>query len=151
MPLDFHFPAERLQYMCEDAGVRLILSDGKNVVREAMPDFKGEVMETEDFGQGNLLTTVDGLRSVVDGVRSAVDGVHSAVLAASQCYVVLYTSGSTGMPKGVVLEHRNMVNYCHWYAKECRLSPSDHVMAYANFGFDAHMLDIYPNLLVELK
>ena len=60
--------------------------------------------------------------------------------------MLLYTSGSTGLPKGVALEHHNMVNYCYWYAKECRLRPADHVMAYANFGFDAHMLDIFPTL-----
>ncbi|MCQ2443854.1 MAG: condensation domain-containing protein, partial [Oscillospiraceae bacterium] len=41
MPLDFKFPAERLEYMCQDAGVRLILSEG-NRVQEAMPDYDGE-------------------------------------------------------------------------------------------------------------
>ena len=42
MPLDFHFPEERLRYMCQDAGVRLILSE-EDRVGQAMPSFQGEV------------------------------------------------------------------------------------------------------------
>ena len=127
MPLDYHFPADRLQYMCQDAGVRLVLSEAQRV-SEAMPDFQGDVLTNDIL---TMLPSCD---------------IELPVVGAEQRYVLLYTSGSTGMPKGVALEHHNMVNYCHWYAQECRLSPADHVMAYANFGFDAHMLDIFPTL-----
>jgi amino acid adenylation domain-containing protein len=127
LPLDYSFPTDRLQYMCQDAGVRLVLSEAQRV-SEAMPDFNGNVLTNDVFA---TLPSCDIELPVVD---------------AEQRYVLLYTSGSTGMPKGVALEHHNMVNYCHWYAKECRLSSVDHVMAYANFGFDAHMLDIFPTL-----
>ena len=51
MPLDYQFPASRLQYMCEDAGVKLILSEG-NRVSVAMPDYQGEVWTEEQ--QKNL-------------------------------------------------------------------------------------------------
>lgn len=128
MPLDYKFPANRLQYMCEDAGVRLILSEG-NRVSKAMPDFHGEVFADEQ------------LKNLPD-TTTAPDSSHP-----NQHYVVLYTSGSTGLPKGVALEHHSIVNFCHWYSKEIDLRTNDRVMAYANFGFDCHMLDLFPALI----
>ena len=127
MPLDYKFPANRLQYMCEDAGVRLILSEGDRVSK-ALPDFQGEVWTAEQLKNlPEITTTLVGPQP-------------------DQHYVVLYTSGSTGLPKGVVLEHHSMVNFCHWYSEEFGLRTDDRVMAYANFGFDAHMMDLFPAL-----
>ena len=128
MPLDYKFPANRLLYMCEDAGVRLILSEG-NRVSKAIPDFQGEVWTDEQLK--NLPETTTTL------VGPQPD----------QHYVVLYTSGSTGLPKGVVLEQHSIVNFCYWYSKEVGLRTDDRVMAYANFGFDCHMLDLFPALI----
>ena len=64
--------------------------------------------------------------------------------------VILFTSGSTGVPKAVELEQHSIANFCHWYAKDFELTADDRVSAYANFGFDAHMMDIYPAIF-ELK
>ena len=60
--------------------------------------------------------------------------------------VVLYTSGSTGKPKGVVLRQRNLVNFCATYISLIGLTEADSTGAYATFGFDAHILDLYPAL-----
>ena len=59
---------------------------------------------------------------------------------------MLYTSGSTGQPKGCQLEHRNLAAFCHWYRRYYDLKPGDKVAAYASFGFDACMMDMYPAL-----
>ena len=64
----------------------------------------------------------------------------------SDLFILLYTSGSTGQPKGVMLEHRNLVAFCHWYHRYYDLQPTDKVAAYASFGFDACMMDLYPAL-----
>ena len=127
MPLDFHFPEERLRYMCQDAGVRLILSE-EDRVGLAMPSFQGEV-----FTSGSL----ESLKA---------DNCQLPQPLPEHRYVILYTSGSTGKPKGVALLHHGIVNFCHWYNKEFRMTPSDHALGYSNFGFDAHMMDLYPAL-----
>ena len=128
MPLDYNFPASRLSYMCEEAGVRLIMSEGQRVL-EALPDYKGDVFLAED------LTTIS--EQITD----------LPVPLTWHRFIVLYTSGTMGKPKGVMLEHHSLVNYCLWYADELRLSADDCVMANSNFGFDAHMIDIYPTLI----
>ena len=127
MPLDFSFPEERLRYMCEDAGVRLILSEDDRV-RQAMPSFDGDVF------------TSDNLEAL------PISDMKLPEPQPSYRYVILYTSGSTGRPKGVALEHHNIVNFCHWYHKEFRMTSDDRALGYSNFGFDAHMMDIYPAL-----
>ena len=59
---------------------------------------------------------------------------------------MLYTSGSTGTPKGCQLEHGNLVAFCHWYQRHYGLTAADRVAAYASYGFDACMMDLYPAL-----
>lgn len=134
MPLDFHFPEDRLTFMCKDAGVQLILSE-ENRVEEAIPGFAGQVIKRD------ILDRLQSQRSMVLPSRK-----YKA--KPENMFVILYTSGSTGTPKGVVLEHRNIVNFCHWYVKAFDVTAQDRAVAYANFGFDAHMMDIYPVISV---
>ena len=128
MPLDFHFPEDRLTYMIDDAGVKLILTEG-DLVSTTLPHFKGQTIRREEL---------------------ATLPTYSATLThrptAHNSFVILYTSGSTGKPKGCVLEHRNIVNFCYWHVKNFQVTAADRSLAYANFGFDAHMLDMYPLL-----
>ena len=133
MPLDAHFPEERLSYMIADAGVRLILSED-NLVKETLPHFEGDVLNTDEAWA--IANAKDGDATLLDEMKPEADNA----------FIILYTSGSTGRPKGCVLEHHSIVNYCHWYVKDFQLTPADRSVAYANFGFDAHMIDLYPLL-----
>ena len=130
MPLDFHFPEDRLTFMCKDAGVRLILSED-NRVKDTMPKFDGQVITRDIF---------DSFDTII--------GKPKVKAKPENMFVILYTSGSTGTPKGVVLEHRNIVNFCHWYVEAFKVTAQDRAVAYANFGFDAHMMDLYPIISV---
>ena len=130
MPLDPHFPEERLAFMCEDAGVKLILSEG-NLVKNVMPSFAGDVVVSSELQQLQELPNPFVVETKTDDAA-----------------VILFTSGSTGKPKGVVLEHHGIVNFSHWYAKEMKMDQTSKSVGYANFGFDAHMIDIYPTLFV---
>ena len=128
MPLDPTMPSERLSFMVKDAGVRIILSEG-GLVDELLPGFDGEVVLRETLSE-RCENTVAKLQNP----------------SPSNMYVILYTSGSTGVPKGCILEHHNLVNFCHWYNETAGITSADRTLAYANFAFDAHMLDIYPVL-----
>lgn len=139
MPLDFHFPEDRLSYMVEDAQVKLILSEGQ-LVKETMPRFGGDVLNRED-----VEARVAPISYKQEDGDVALLQENKAL--PSNAFVVLYTSGSTGRPKGCVLEHHNIVSFCHWFDREHQVTSNDRMAAYANFGFDAHMSDIYPFLV----
>lgn len=137
MPLDYKYPADRLHFMCEDAGVKLILTelDGETSrVKQAIPDFEGEMFLSSEIASLPEVTT------------EQVAALNKA--KPENAFIVLYTSGSTGKPKGVMLEHHSIVNFTILYARDYEMTEQDHAMAYSNFGFDCHMLDIYPALHV---
>lgn len=129
MPLDPHFPTERLMFMIEDAGISLILADD-GLAEQTIPQFDGTVI------------TASALDTLDMTVRESICEAHP-----ENAMVVLYTSGSTGKPKGVTLEQHNLVNYCAAYTSLVSLTDKDSSGAYAAFGFDAHMMDLYPSLL----
>ena len=129
MPLDSHFPEDRLMFMCEDAGVSIILSD-IGLVQKTIPSFGGTIIES----------------SIISSLPPC--DIDLPEVKPTNRMVILYTSGSTGKPKGVELEQHSIVNFCHWYVHEFEVTAADRAIAYANYGFDAHMIDLYPVMLV---
>ncbi len=128
MPLDPYFPQERLEFMVEDAGLDLILAD-TGIVAEKLPAYSGRVFEASSLA---------GLPK---------DAAKVDMSESELPMVILYTSGSTGKPKGVELTQHNIVNFCGAYIEMTGLCATDRTGAYAAFGFDAHIMDLYPTLI----
>ena len=126
-PLDPSYPAERLNFMMQDAGAKLLIADEE--LRPIVDEYKGDVLLTKD---------IETLPAAETPVK--------ADITPSSLFIMLYTSGSTGTPKGCQLEHGNLVCFCHWYHRYYDLKPESKVAAYASYGFDACMMDMYPAL-----
>lgn len=126
-PLDPSYPAERLNFMVKDSGADLLIVDRD--LRGLVSEYDGEVLFTDEMY----------------ALDSGMD-IHEGGGSPDNPFVILYTSGSTGTPKGVTLTHSNLVAFCSWYGRFYELKPSDCVAAYASFGFDACMMDLYPAL-----
>ena len=125
-PLDPTYPADRLAFMMRDAGTKLLIAD--EALLEKVPEYDGPVLLTQDIP--NLPTCAPARENP----------------RPEDLFILLYTSGSTGTPKGVMLEHRNLANFCAWYREFYRLDENSRVAAYASYGFDANMMDLYPAL-----
>ena len=133
-PLDPTYPKERLNFMMKDAGAKLLIADEE--LRPLVDEYQGEVLLTRSIPQ-LIEETIDGKSGTQE---MAVD------IRPEHLFILLYTSGSTGVPKGCMLEHRNLVAFCDWYRHYYTLEPGDRVAAYASYGFDACMMDMYPAL-----
>ena len=133
-PLDPSYPKERLNFMMQDANAKLLIADEE--LRPIVDEYKGEVLLTKDL---------KGLPSLTDEEKTQLSTL-TAQLKPGNLFILLYTSGSTGVPKGCQLEHRNLVCFCHWYQRYFDLKPEHNVAAYASYGFDACMMDMYPAL-----
>ena len=128
-PLDPAYPSERLNFMVKDVNAALVI---------------------EEPGYGGILEEYTGKRLFTDTFEEIFHGQMTEInlpgVSPEDAMVYLYTSGSTGIPKGVVLEQRNIMAWCSWYEGYLDLAPGDNLACYASFGFDAHMADIYPAL-----
>ena len=134
-PLDPSYPKERLNFMMQDANAKLLIADKS--LRPIVDEYKGEVILIEN---GELKMENDATHS-----QSSVLTPNSS-LSPDSLFILLYTSGSTGVPKGCQLTHGNLVSFCHWYQRFYDLKPEHRVAAYASYGFDACMMDLYPAL-----
>ena len=126
-PLDPSYPAERLNFMMQDANAKLLIAD--EGLRPIVNEYQGKVLLTKD---------IEALPAASAPVK--------ADITPSSLFIMLYTSGSTGTPKGCQLEHGNLVCFCHWYHRYYDLKPEHKVAAYASYGFDACMMDMYSAL-----
>lgn len=127
-PLDPSYPAERLNFMMKDANASLLIADPD--LRPIVNEYEGPVLLTKDLEPSAFSCQPSAFREIDP----------------SDLFILLYTSGSTGVPKGCQLEHRNLVAFCHWYHRDYDLHAGDKVAAYASYGFDANMMDMYPAL-----
>jgi len=60
---------------------------------------------------------------------------------------IIYTSGTAGIPKGVMITHRSLVNLCWWHNRDFMVTGFDHATLYAGFGFDASVWELFPYLI----
>jgi non-ribosomal peptide synthetase component F len=93
LPLDPEYPAERLAFMLEDAGARLLIT------RSALRDRLG--------AHGARVLALDGEAAAIAAQPSSAP---ASTLAPHNLAYVIYTSGSTGIPKGVAVTHGGLRN-----------------------------------------
>ncbi|HET6913938.1 MAG TPA: amino acid adenylation domain-containing protein [Rhodanobacteraceae bacterium] len=133
VPLDPAFPAERLRYMADHSGLRHVV-----VLRaESAP---------EVVTRGRMLLEVDRLPRRRRLVRKPLPELGGNDLA-----YVLYTSGSTGQPKGVRILHRNLVNFLTGMAERPGLGADDVLCAITTLSFDIAGLELYLPLIVGAR
>ena len=128
VPLDPSFPPDRLRWMAEHARLGVIVADDAQRLPQGLAH-AAEVMHFADL-------------AIDDGRDAALPKV-----AANDLAYVLYTSGSTGEPKGVRILHRNLVNFLRAMREAPRFDADDVLCAATTLSFDIAALELYLPLL----
>ncbi|WP_035060990.1 non-ribosomal peptide synthetase [Andreprevotia chitinilytica] len=126
LPLDPDYPAERLAYMLADAQPQLVLTQSRH--RSVLA------------GQTVDLCCLDELTALFDAYSTQRPVL--SVLPQQLAYVI-YTSGSTGRPKGTLLSHAGLTNLALAQIAAFGVQPSQRVLQFASFNFDAATSEIF--------
>ena len=134
VPLDPEYPQERLAYMIEDSGIKLLLS--QQSLQALLPI------------NGVQLIVLDQAPGWLDGYSNESPAV--AIQALNLAYVI-YTSGSTGKPKGAGNSHRALVNRLCWMQQAYGLDASDAVLQKTPFSFDVSVWEFFWPLMTGAR
>ncbi len=126
LPLDPNYPAERLQYMTNDAGVSILVT--QESLREKAADFDLQKIISHDADWSLI-------------ANEPAQNPESAVTPDNLTYIT-FTSGSTGKSKGALMTHRNVVNIFAAWEKDYHLSTIESHLQMANFSFDVFTGDV---------
>ncbi|CAC9975307.1 non-ribosomal peptide synthetase [Flavobacterium panici] len=129
LPLDPEYPKGRLEFMLNDSGAKVLLTS--KTLFASLPSwpitlFIEDAMESLNHYDASPLTSI--------------------VNPDSMAYI-LYTSGSTGNPKGVPITHKNLVNLLCSMALEPGISENDRLLSITTISFDIAGLELYLPLL----
>ncbi|MCX4218542.1 MULTISPECIES: non-ribosomal peptide synthetase [Pseudomonas] len=127
LPLEPSHPLQRQQYILENAGAVLLLHDGEHPLSGSMPGLDVCCIERTDV---DLSLPLMRRRPQLDAPCMA-----------------LYTSGTTGHPKGVLLSQANLAHFTAWYADYVQLHAESRVLQFSSLSFDSSLIDIFPTML----
>lgn len=131
-PIDVDMPASRVNKILEVLQPALVVTTA-----ELQPVFEGFDYE------GDYLLLENATGGAADEV--AIDAVRSKGIDTDLLYV-LFTSGSTGVPKGVTINHRSVIDYIDWVTETFDITEEDSFGNQAPFYFDNSILDIYSTI-----
>jgi amino acid adenylation domain-containing protein len=131
LPLSPEYPEDRLRYMVEDAGVKIVFSQEKQRVRltELLPPGT-RILTLEEANEFEIPFGITGQNELCK--RSSSNNLA----------YIIYTSGSTGKPKGVTIEHRSIINQMSWMRDVCKLDRNKVVLQKTPMSFDAAQWEI---------
>nr|QNL14925.1 AptD [Brasilonema sp. CT11] len=127
VPIDPNYPTERIQFMLEDSGTSVLLT--QSYLTDQLPltelEHPPQVICLDEETFAEELTDNPSPKSTPDDLA-----------------YVIYTSGSTGRPKGVMISHQGLVNMTLAVDQVLQIQPQSRLLQFASFSFDASIWEI---------
>ncbi|WP_068618326.1 non-ribosomal peptide synthetase [Paenibacillus tuaregi] len=133
MPVDPHYPEERIRYMLKDSGAELVFAD---IARTGTTDALPASLQVLDITDEMLFSGGDD--TFVASPQDPADPMY-----------VIYTSGSTGQPKGVIVPHRSFYNFGHSLRTffDGQYGEGDRCLSLTNISFDVSVAELFMPLM----
>ncbi|XXF81585.1 amino acid adenylation domain-containing protein [Myxococcaceae bacterium GXIMD 01537] len=131
VPIAPDAPPERIAFVLADAGARVVLTQGRLLGQLPTSGLERLALDSEP---------------VREALTKEPDTRPERRLTPDHLAYVIYTSGSTGEPKGVLLQHRGVVNHNLAVAARFGLTAGDRVLQFTPINFDAAVEEIFPPL-----
>jgi len=129
VPIDPEYPADRVAFMLEDAGVPVLLAQQR--VAQALPPHAAQIV------------LLDGVADALWVDPTSARALPLPVPAPDHSAYMIYTSGSTGRPKGARNAHRGIVNRLLWMQGMYGLTAHDVVLQKTPFSFDVSVWEFF--------
>lgn len=134
VPLDPAYPQERLAHILADSQAVALLTNSKSIALART--LTGEGLQLINIDSTKWTDPDSDRKSDINVSRDPDDLAY-----------LLYTSGSTGQPKGVMQNHRNVLHFIQAYTNNLHISADDRLTLVSRYCFDASVMDIYGALL----
>ncbi|HCF52247.1 MAG TPA: non-ribosomal peptide synthetase, partial [Bacillus sp. (in: Bacteria)] len=135
VPIDPAYPESRLQYILEDAQIKVLVTQEKLQQKMVIPTFVNVIC-------------IDRNRAEIE---QEVTTVCTSEVTGDNLAYIIYTSGSTGKPKGVMIEHRNTVTMIHWAHHTYSRKELAGVLASTSLSFDLSVFEVFVPLTMGGK
>jgi amino acid adenylation domain-containing protein len=127
LPIDPDLPPDRIDFMLKDSGTAIIVTNRDDLIRQLH-----RTVETQNF--------------VLNGEPAQTSTLPTFYSPENLAYII-YTSGTTGKPKGVMVEHGNVVAYLHAFFCEFAITENHTAIQIASYAFDVFIEEVFPVLL----
>jgi amino acid adenylation domain-containing protein len=125
VPIDPNYPQERIKFMLEDSGISVLLTQSFLLDKLPLTELKHQIICLDEEVFTEELTYNPNHQSTPDNLA-----------------YVIYTSGSAGQPKGVMIEHKAIVNLALAWVETFQVQPHSRVLQFGSFSFDLSIGEI---------
>lgn len=119
LPIDLNIPDERKRYYIEASNTKTILSEKSNEVLFGVPNIN------------------------IHKIPQPKSQSHTVIQTSNALAYIIFTSGSTGLPKGVMVQHRSVVNRLLWMQDQYKLCEKDVFIQKTPVSFDVSVWELF--------
>ncbi|MCL9684279.1 amino acid adenylation domain-containing protein [Legionella maioricensis] len=137
VPVVSNTPIKRLELIISDSKAKIVLSN-KSLI--------------DKFKESSLAhAQLTNVRQLMKKLPQRVTGNLIPNFSSADIAYILYTSGTTGVPKGVIIKHYSVINLIHEQIRKLNINSKSNVLQFASIGFDASIWEVFSTLIVGGK